>query len=261
MDDELQLRLETSSPEHSEESCSCSCCPEFEWKKCKQFGDGSKTSKVRSEKDQLSLYRKEILFPLIQNYLLESDGTESKGIHLSLHRHFKPYEDNERFLLKKEIRSIPLFPIWWNIGDVDKTIEHALLVFKEIEDNFNQPNLEIYLSHGSSGRPSISVIDAYSHFVMAGNFDWKLYNLTLDEEYGSDQGKEVKGYQMTIDSSKSWQEKSARQREEITHLKTELAGLNSELLKVTSLLSDYGSTLSAESVRINSHLEKKSEEE
>ena len=50
-------------------------------------------------------------------------------------------------------------------------------------------------------------------------------------------------------------------KKEITHLKTELAGLDSELLKVTSLLSDYGSALSAESVRINSLLDKKSEEE
>ena len=259
MDDGFQLKLETSTPKHSEEGCNCSCCPEFKWKTCKQFGDGAKNER---RKDQLSLYRKEILFPLIQNYfLLESNGAGSKGIHLNLHRHFSPYEKRKEYLLKKEIPSIPLFPIYWDIENVDKTIEHAILVFKKIKDNFNQPNLQIYLSHGSSGRPSISVISAYSSFVRAGNLDWRLYNLTVDDYYGSVKGEKFKGYHMTIDSSKFWQDESAEQKKEITHLKTELAGLDSELLKVTSLLSDYGSALSTESVRINSLLEKKSEEE
>ena len=81
--------------------------------------------------------------------------------------------------------------------------------------------------------------------------------MTLDIDYGSDIGEGVTGYQMTPDSSKRWQNESAEQKKEITrleselskttallgglkkeitHLKTELAGLDSELLKVTSLL-------------------------
>ena len=179
---------------------------------------------------------------------MEANGI--KGVHLTLHRHFSPYEMRDPQNEEEEVASIPFFPVWHNLEDVDVIKEHALQVFKEIADIFNQSNLEIYLSHGSSGRPSISVIDAYSHFVMTGNFDWKLYNLTFDDEYRSDQGKEVKGYQMTIDSSKSWQEKSARQREEITHLKTELSkttallgGLEKEITHLKTELAGLDSEL------------------
>ena len=268
MDDELQRRLETSSSRHSELG-NCSCCKKFTWLACEEFGaqgNFDQPMKKRNlefmrKKDHLPRFMKEIFIPQLKEYsLIESNGT--KGVHLTIHRHFHPYytTHNRNTLLKEEILSLPIFPVFHNLQDVDAMLKHAMYVFTEIEKQFEETDLEIYLSIGSSGRALISVIGAYSHFVRGKTkLNWKLYNLTRDENYGGDDKRE--GYQMTPDSSKNWQEESARQREEITHLKTELAGLDSELLKVTSLLSDLGSTLSAESVRINSLLEKKSEEE
>jgi hypothetical protein len=252
MDEALQRKLETSSSKHLEVG-NCSRCKEiyreFTWKNCEHFGAGGDFDN-RTANEEIT--RQEDHLQLREYSPEESDGI--KGVHLSTHRHFVPYNTNAniKHLLKKNIPSIPLFPIFFDLEAVDKMKEHAIHAFHEIHKQFNEPNLEIYLSHGSSGRPSIAVMEGYSHFIRSFKLDWRLYNLTRDEHYDSNEKNE--GYQMTPGSSNYWQQESAKQKEEITRL-------GSELEKVSTLLSDTASALSAESIRLKSRLDKKVEED
>jgi hypothetical protein len=255
------------------------------WGNCGHFGKKLRTKNAHyrtisdegsdsGHKRYLEMYRKDILKPLIDKYPVKLEQGVGQ-IMLFAHRHtileINEKREEEKMTKVPDERvfaGIPIYPMEFDIGATRELFLHCMEVLALIQHRFGDEPLDIHVQMGSSQTAVGAITHAlYSYFWV---FDtpppsWSVYDYNVDYNYndefiGTNQGSKFHIMTTNFITFRDYVAKNRLISQESAELKEKNTRLESELLKVTSLLSDHGSTLSAESVRINSLLEKNSEE-
>ena len=224
----------------------------------------------------LEMYRGDILKPLIDKYpvkleqgvgqiMLFAHRHTEVEINKELKKKGLPEAPEERMFA-----GIPIYPMEFNIGATRELFLHCMQVLGLIQKKFGDEPLDIHVQMGSSQ----TAVGAATHalYTYIREFEthlWSVYDYNVDyfyngESIGTNQGSKFHimttnliNFRDYVAKNRRTSQKSAEQKKEITrleselskttallgglkkeitHLKTELAGLDSELLKVTSLL-------------------------
>lgn len=223
MEEEVQRFFEEAIPA-APVVINCHLCGNHvSWDECQHFGLASKGnySKVTNHLEE---YRIHILPQVLDEYEpIERNG--GRFVHISLTRHmaFRDTDINARNERKKRIAqeaektverhlsSIPLFPVFLDIGDMELMGKHVFLFLESLNDKLGQGETEttLMVAFGSSSQPSIAFQTGYYHYTKLKRPNWKFFQLNLDI-FRTIKGKRSVGYHAHPDPNMLFQDERSK---------------------------------------------------
>tara|TARA_B100000683_G_scaffold66093_1_gene64950 strand:+ start:1611 stop:2384 length:774 start_codon:yes stop_codon:yes gene_type:complete len=224
MDEQVQRFFEEAIPTPALGGACMYCEEPFSWKSCEHFG----TKIVKKPKPQawkkipnhLGEYRNQFLDTILDGYEPLEIGGE-RFVHISISRHMagrdaNPSKSKKMFgfyleeMEERHIPSIPLFPIFMDLGNLESLGEHVFLFLSSLLEKLgsNNPQTNIIVAFGSSSTAAVAFQTAYFHFAKAKNPGWRFFQLIIDSER-TISGESRPGYHLHPDPNMLFQHERA----------------------------------------------------